>query len=285
MINIPANNRSVLKRTLIVTGCDAAHFGLVEDLLQSFRQHYKQDFSLGFLNFRSEEVSLEIQCKVDHIVDFPRPSVEFDKKFGYFTGFTGLKARLPDLFPHFDYYCWIDADCWFQNAESLPRIFDGLDRADICIHLEHGREYVRFPTPNPRTRQIYSINEAGRLGEMPINMPMVNAGVFAMAAASPIWELWRKETDDLLERHKAGEQIYFSDQIPLHKIIYKTRKSIFPIRAIDNWPTYASNPMLDRATRSLRDPVPPHEELGIIHLAGPFKPESLRYRNVQALFG
>lgn len=271
-------------KTLIVTGCDSAHYQLAEDLIQSYRQYYKDTFDLAFINFLGEPAPAAIRSKVSMFQDYPGLN-RFDKTLGYFTGFSGLKARLPELLPGYDCYCWVDADCWFQNAESLPRILKCADQVDICIHPEYDIHYLTHPTPNPRTLKIYRTNEAARLDQMPLNMPMLNSGVFAMRTGSKIWGAWKREMEILLDRHNAGETIFFSDQIPLHKTIFKNNSLVYPIRAIDNWQVYACRPIIDGKTNRLRTPTPPSDEIGLIHLAGTMKNDlALRYRAMSKLF-
>jgi hypothetical protein len=67
---------------------------------------------------------------------------------------------------------------------------------------------------------------------------------------------------------------------------------IGPLRAVDNWQTYACFPLANLTKKKLIVPTPPHEEIGIIHLAGNTKNEivqmnghtfGLRYRDFQKL--
>ena len=94
------------------------------------------------------------------------------------------------------------------------------------------------------------------------------------------------------QRHQQGERVYLSDQIPLHKIVYLQRLRVYPLRAIDNWKTYACLPFIDRQARCLRVPTLPHEKIGLMHLAGTTKDQlfpidgqqlTLRYRDMHRL--
>ena len=91
---------------------------------------------------------------------------------------------------------------------------------------------------------------------------------------------------------KKGTFLFWVDKIPLHKIIHLNRIRIYPLRAFDNWQTYACLPFIDRQTRCLRVPTPPHEKIGLVHLAGASKHQTfqidgqsmtLRYRDVVRL--
>lgn len=278
---------------LVVTGFDARHFDLAQDMADSFRQVYQDRYRLAAIVFGVDPPPAQLAARFDQLVRIADDATPFDASDnGYFLAYSGLKARLRDVFPGYASYCWIDADCWFQGNESLPRILTGLPGFDICIHPEFDVHYLNYPTPSARTLRIYQSNEGPNLAAMPLDMPMVNSGVFAMRADSPVWALWDAELARLRERRQRGEAVYFSDQIPLHKVIYLKRVRIYPLRAVDNWQTYACLPFIDRQTRSLRVPTPPHEKIGLMHLAGASKHQTfqidgqsmtLRYRDMVRL--
>jgi len=277
---------------LVVTGFDAHHFDLAQDLADSFRHAYQDRYRLVAIVFGAEAPSPQLAARFDQIAHITDDTSSFDTSRGYFLAYAGLKAKLRDVFPGHSAYCWIDADCWFQGNESLPR-FAGLTAFDLCVHPEADVHYRDHDTPSARTLQIYRANDGARLAAMPLSKPMLNAGVFAMRADSPAWSLWEAELTQLRQRHQRGEPVYFSDQIPLHKVAHLNRLRLYPLRAIDNWQTYACLPFIDRQARCLRVPTVPHEKIGLMHLAGSTKdqtfsidgqPTTLRYRDMVRLF-
>jgi hypothetical protein len=282
------------KNAIVVTGCDSAHFDLAEDLATSFRFHYKNTFDFAFINFCDVSPPEGLLTKTDMACNLSGDYNNFDKNLGFYAAFTAVKTRLPDLFPGYKIYCWIDSDCWVQNSESLMRIIYSAEIAEIAIHPEFDVHYLSYPTPNPRTLMIYSQNEAGRLNEMPLHMPMLNAGVFGMKSSSRLWKLWQNELNNLVKRFQLGETVYFSDQIALHKLIYAEKIMFLPLRAVDNWQTYACPPFVHFESGKLRVPSPPFEEIGLLHLAGTTKDKilttstgidfTLRYRDIKRIF-
>lgn len=280
--------------TLIVTGFDAQHFDLAQDFADSFRQAYQEQYQLAAVVFGPQAPPPQLSDRFDRITRLDASGPSFDAgRNGYFLAHAGVKARLRDIFPGYASYCWVDADCWFQGDESLPRILAGMPGFDLCIHPEFDVHYLNFPTPSERTLHIYRTNEAANLSAMPLRMPMVNSGVFAMRTDSRVWALWDAELTGLRQRHERGEAVFFCDQIALHKLVYLNQLRIYPLRAIDNWQTYACLPMIHRETRCLRVPTPPHEKIGVMHLAGRSKHQqlqidgqtlTLRYRDMARLF-
>jgi hypothetical protein len=258
-----------MNKSLVVTGCDVAHFDLAADLISSFRTNYGDRFTFAFIKFGPDDVPDKIARQVDKIVEVNDGYAGFRKEFGYYAAYALVKPSLPDLIPGFDNYCWMDSDTWFANGQSLNRIFGGAQHSDICIHPEYDIHYFRFPTPHPRCVMIYQRNEAANLDSMPLTRPMFNTGVFAARASSKVWRVWRSELESLKRRYHSGENVYFSDQIPLHKLIHTTDINVIPLRAVDNWLINITSPIFDQNTKRLRLPTPPFEEIGVVHFAGP----------------
>ena len=279
--------------TLIVTGFDANHFDLAHDMANSYRHAYQERHPLAAIVYGAQPPPAELAALFDQVRHITGDGAAFDHGKGFFLAYSGLKAQLRDVFPGYASYCWIDADCWFSGDESMPRVLAGVSSHDLCIHPEFDVHYVNYPTPSERTLSIYRTNYGANLRAMPLTMPMVNSGVFAMRADAPTWALWAAELKQLRDRHERGETVFFSDQIALHKIIHGHQLRTYPLRAVDNWQTYACLPLVHRDSRSLRVPTPPHERIGLLHLAGATKhhtytidgkPSTLRYRDVMALF-
>ena len=121
---------------IVVTGCDSGHFDLAEDFIVSFRKAYGDRYKTGFVKFDTQPLTNVLSSLFDIKVDCSSGFASFDPSSGYYAAFQRLKVRLPDLFPGFQTYCWIDSDCWFQDSQSIPRITKGANNCDICIHPE-----------------------------------------------------------------------------------------------------------------------------------------------------
>ena len=256
------------ERAVVVTGFNHQHFDLAEDMANSYRAAYGDRYTLAAAVYGKVEIPPLLRSKFDLVVDVSGLGPGFDESLGYFFAYTGLKARLPDVFPGFSIYAWVDADCWFQGNESLPRVLAGASQFEISIHPEYDIHYIHAPTPGDRTLKIYRQNEGRNIDAMPLRMPMLNAGVYGMRPESRVWKMWNAELIQLKLRHDRGETIYFSDQIPLHKLVYKQGIQFSPLRAVDNWLAVLCMPMLHKPTKCMRAPTPPHEMVGILHLAG-----------------
>ena len=259
------------RKHLIATACDFAHFDLAEDLLESIRAVAGNDYAVGFVRCCKTDLPEKITSLADIVVDASADYANFDSKSGYYVAFASIKPRIPELFPGFDLYTWIDADCWLQNDGALKRIEIASPHFDVCIHPEYDVHYAGFPTPNLRTLDIYERSMPKDVAPRILRLPMVNTGVVGARRDSRIWSMWHAELAALRTRFERGEAEFFSDQIPLHHLIHTSPElKVYPLRATDNWQTYASLPKISPSYR-LREPTFPFEEISILHMAGPTK--------------
>jgi hypothetical protein len=263
------------RKHLVVTGADSNHSLLLKDFISSFRAAYGFTVDIALINFDKDVAAKETCTLFDHVYEGCFEDVSDKKIYGYFAAYHRIKTHIRDFFPGYSHYCWVDADCWFNNSDSIQRIFDGADTADIAIHPEDSPHYRVTSVPSFRTETIYRVNDGKDFDAMPLNMPMLNAGVFGMRANSPVWDKWDIELRSIKRRYDSGETVYFSDQICLHKIVYLGGHRIAPLQAIDNWLVCESIPriftMNDHNKLYVTSPNPPFDEIGILHLAGDAK--------------
>ena len=264
-----------MAESIIVTGCDANHHALAADLLASIAAQGRRDYALGFVNIGRHPLPAEIADHVDAIVDVPDEGFEAAGGNGFRLGFLNVKPRLPILFPGFHRYAWMDADTRVQNGAGLTDLLRCADLAPIALAPESDPNYAAAESPSRWALTLYR----GLLGEAAMHaygrLPMLNSGVFSATAASPVWAPWSAALARLRTSPPSDADTVFSDQIPLHFLIHSTRLGFHPLRAVNNWLVSISPPGFDLATRLLRAPTWPHEEINIIHLAGEAKHQTV----------
>ena len=252
---------------LIATGCDAAHFELAEDLIASIKTVCGTSYSIGFVRFCNTPLPIAIASQAEFVVSCSDAYSQFDRVNGFYCAFELIKPKIPTLFPGFNIYTWIDADCWIQNDRALRKMEVASENYDICIHPEYDVHYFKRSTPNDQTISTYRMAMPKDIDPDIIRKPMFNAGVVSARRDSKIWRMWETALLELRIRYDRGESSFFSDQIPLHYLIHTQDISVFPLRATDNWQTYASLPWFDFHSRKLCLPTWPHDEISIVHLA------------------
>src|SRR5262249_49197360 len=126
--------------------------------------------------------------------------------------------------------------------------------ADICIHPQLDPNYWRCRFPDTYTASVYDRIFGTEIRRQFIQFPMVNAGVFAASAKSPLWTRWADSLFKLWERSRGETDRFFSDQIPLHHLIFSGVLKLYPLRAVDNWLVLHCTPGLNLKTGRLTAP-------------------------------
>lgn len=285
-----------MTKAIVVTGCDAAHYELATDLLASLRDACGEAVTIGFIHVGDVPVPSAIETVADHLFHVSDDRFLSDQRRGFRLAYLGIKARLPEFFPGYEVYIWLDGDTWVQNAAGLGQIVESAQYADICMHPErdpnytiqdHSRVYLRYVY-----ELLYGPDEANRY----VDHASINSGVFAAKATSPLWRLWQEALEDVRARAGDRADIHFSDQIPLHRLVVSGQLTLAPLRAVNNWLTMLSLPAVNFERKRLLAPTYPFEEINIIHLIGDTKHKryrlgdsgreiTFRYRDIKALFG
>jgi hypothetical protein len=285
-----------MTRSIVVTGCDRNHYALAEDLIASLRAGRGAGVEIGFIHIGEDPLPAAIADRVDHLVHVPDEAFRAAEPKGLPLAFLNVKPHIPDVFPGFDVYVWLDSDTWVQNPIGLDQLVEATRYADVCMHPERDPNY-RLDDGDHRQwlhgvyTSIYGAADADRCA----GFADINAGVFAAKAASPVWRLWEAALDDLQVRARKQADLYFSDQIPLHRMIVSGQLSLAPLRAVNNWLALFATPAINPNRKRLLAPTYPFEEINIIHLLGTSKIStfglpgggvtSLMYRDILTLFG
>ncbi|MGC6485566.1 MAG: hypothetical protein ACON4P_07840 [Candidatus Puniceispirillales bacterium] len=267
--------------SIIVTGGDEYFGAMTVDCVMSARaQGY--DGRIAVLDFGYADETREQIIAAGgemHRISLPPPFDAID-----FRGPSGAlvlmaKPYLPDLFPGHDLYVFVDADCWFQTRTGLDALLDHGDEADLCAVSQRSRfhdwdvargngvEFNMLGQPLRRNWYTMFANSSSlpradkkRLAEVPI----INAGVFAAGANSPLWQYWREEmyrcVEALPQRRKLG-----ADQLGLGLAVYRHDLSTVLLPEICNWTSVFR---YDEDTHLFTETQPFHAPVGIMHLAG-----------------
>jgi hypothetical protein len=281
---------------IVITGCDAAHYDLAADLLASLRDACVNQLTIGFIHVGDVPVPPAIEMVADQVVHVSDDRFLRDQRRGFRLAYLSVKARLPEFFPGYEVYVWLDGDTWVQNAEGLGQVIESARHGDVCMHPERDPNYTIQDHSRVYLSYVYGLlygpDEASRY----VDYASINSGVFAARATSPLWRLWLEALEEVRERAGERADIHFSDQIPLHRLVVSGRLTLAPLRAVNNWLTMLSLPAVNFERKKLLAPTYPFEEINIIHLIGDTKNKSyrlgdsgreitFRYRDIKALFG
>src|SRR5262245_15461062 len=263
-------------RRIIISAAAAKFYPLLRDLISSIRD--RSDIAIGILDVGLEPTQVTELGKVaQHIV---RPGWDFPVA-GAPPHMRAMTARpvLPNHFPTYDTYMWMDADTWVQCWSAVEAYFDKAASHDLAIAQEMDRAYANVYDTST-SRKVFIQELRARFGDgiasRVYSMPMVNCGVFAMSAKSRYWRRWQEAFSRAIA---SGGFSFFTEQTALNVAIYDTQPvSPFPyfMPARFNWLCCHAAPLPDEMQGLLVEPLVPHDVIGIIHATSGGAPSSIR---------
>jgi len=284
--------------TILVTGADAKYFGMLCGLLDSLEAHPESRqvrvgvIDLGLTPDQIEAVAPRVCEIVPGRWDIPFPGCETAPRFR--QAFT-VTPFLPEYFPGYEVYLWIDADVWVQDWSAIEMYLRGARRDGMAAVPEIDRNYpqctselrYRVYRKNPLVRgRIQSISTSlyERLARLYprytsrklMFQPHVNSGVFALTASAPHWDAWKKS----YRMAKIGSHEDLSDQAALNHAVYTNDLPLHRLPCTCNWLTCFAVPLLDEETGRLVEPSLPHAPIGLLHVTGRTKTDVFEIRTL-----
>ena len=258
----------MVSSSILVSGSDSAYFPLLRELIASVRaQPEGAGSALGVLDcgLASSEVAW---CRSQGaVVVEPGWDVTFSAGLTVAPSFRAMTARpfLRRYFPGYETYLWLDSDVWVQRWSAVALFLEAAGLGDIAIVPEVHRSYANFrdgrddfEAANGRAySEAYGEARAAWLIRRPLN----NAGVFAMRAASPAWDVWAAALADAAQR-----STNMIDQIALNAAMHDGRIREVRLPANCNWIAHLATPAWDDSRQAFVEPDPPFEPIGILHM-------------------
>jgi hypothetical protein len=162
---------------------------------------------------------------------------------------------------------WIDADAWVQRWDAVDAYFQGAHKRGLAIAQEMHRCYANIYNNND-SRQRFTADLRAAFGDEIARqvwmLPMLNAGCFAMRAECEHWQRWAERLGDMIRRGAFG----FFEQTALNVVIYTQKVWPCFLPARFNWLCIHALPQFDESRGLYVEPELPHDEIGIIHMAG-----------------
>jgi hypothetical protein len=284
-------------RYIAVTAANDKYYESLLAMLQSIKPMRFEigvfDLGLSSENKRNISQVCDTKCTfIDPGWCVPIPDVESTPD--YKKVFLA-KPFIPDFFPGFSKYLWIDSDIWFQDCSALEDYLEAADNSGIAICYEDHPMYIR-----PRKKRWSAIRERLGLIEKSYKMkrirnyfgremarcwgssPIMNSGIFCIIADSPVWCHWQHMIQKAdLAGH--GRKRLICDQTCLDLATLINRISPTKMPATHNWCVGLAVPMVAADTGILVDPIYPHNPIKVLHSAGSIKSDFGLLQNRSAL--
>lgn len=256
---------------LVITAADQAYFALVRGTIRSIRDQPRgRDVAIAFIDLGCSDEQL---AWLRAAVDVVRPAawaLDFPTQDRTPAHARGLLARpfLRRWFPGHDLYLWIDADAWVQDWSAVDLLLQGAARRGLAIvpELDRGSrlQYGGLPAYWQFARRQYAAAFGPELAARLHHHPMLNAGVFALRADAPHWDVWAACLRQALQR----PWTILSDQLALNVAVYE--RGLFPhtelLPAWCNWTTHYGWPARSGRRGRWVEPYLPHHPIGVLHL-------------------
>jgi len=266
-------------RIALITSADDTYTPLLNELLASLRQHSLFRHVISKVGIINAGLSLEtitaLEAQGHVVVDglWPIPVPE-----SRIQGRTFLKACvsrpfIPELFPDYDCYIWLDADTWVQDWTAIDLLIRGAYQSGLAVIPQVDRAYGKsmrlgWAGPFPwRPRSFYYSNAKkafdGKTARALFPHPTINAGVFAMMRTAPHWARWQ----ELIKQALVRGNPFTAEQLTLGMLIWLERYPAEFLPATCNW-LVENTPKFDMAQKRFTEPFLPHHPIGIMHLSG-----------------
>ena len=267
-----------MKENVIISLADSKYFDLINELVNSikrFKQSEEVAICIMDAGLTNDQINI-LKTKVDEI-----KKAEWDIKVSDFKvkGREWLKSQvsrafLPNYFPGFKKYLWIDADAWVNTWETIDLYFKACENKKLAISTSADRSYGRvlraewfFGSLAKIKSQNYKHAKSSGFSEKIARevalKPHLNIGVFALEAEAPHWKMWQIN----LKKALNSGRIWGSEQIAMNITIYHNNYDVEILPAYCNW-ILIDGIKYDKKTKKLVEPYLPNHEIGIVHFAG-----------------
>lgn len=253
-------------------------FGLLRSIHEKAVGHKP---TVGVLNFDlTPEQKRCIEPLVDHVVelgwDIRSTSKQSDGGPPADPENRAKTARpfLPEYFPGYDIYVWINAHAWIQDIVALDCLVEASAEGALAIVPEIDRAY-RTQYDHGRSRRWlhrhYNRFFDPTVVEKLWHMPVLNSGVFALHQKAPHWRIWADEFQAAYLRQPDSA----AENATLNHIIFTYNLPCHFLPARFNWLINLALPKYCPEDRKFAEPMPPYTPLGIIDLLD--APETAKY--------
>lgn len=267
-----------MKSKAIVTLADSNYFELLLELIASIKKFEEsKNVAICVLDagLNSKQVEI-IKDKVDIVKkanwDIPVPSY---KTFGKeWLKSQVSRAFLPNYFPDFSKYLWIDSDAWVSSWDTIELYFKACDNGKLGITQSVGSGYriltkvkwlfgkvalIKSQNYKHAKKSGFSENVARKIAFA----PHINIGVFSLEKNSKCWKLWQ----DILRKALSSGNVFGSEGLAINLAVYDKNIDVEFLPLYCNW--IASNvlPKFDDSKKVFVEPYLPHNKIGIMHLA------------------
>ena len=268
----------MIKKIAIVTGADKKYFSFLKNLIFSLKK--SQSLNICDLCILTVDEDNSYINEISELINKSKQATfSVNIKYKDIQNWHKLLTERPfirEYFPGYKKYIWLDADTEVLDVDAIKNLDEATEEKDLAITPESCESYV-FKNSKFGIKKIFSsyykisgwsFKNYNRyfgknLGEKLFFNPLFNNGVFCMRADSKIWDLWKYEYQNALNKAKTSYGVK-TDQLSLNKIIYEEFKSVSILDTTNNWIISKSEPVFKKNNLFLT-PSFPRRKINIFH--------------------
>ena len=267
-----------MNRNTVVTLADSTYFEMLLELISSIKR-FKQSSEIDICLLDAGLTKDQLNVLSDKVKDIKKADWDIKVPDHKVKGKEWLKSQvsrafLPNYFPNYEKYLWIDCDAWVQEWNCIELYFRACNNGKLGITQTMGPGYritskvkwlfgklalIKSQNFKHAISSKININDARKLAFA----PHINIGTFSLEKNSPCWKVWQNN----LKKTLSAGQIFGSEGLAINISVYidNVETEFLPLNC--NW--IASNllPKFDEARGLFVEPYIPNYNIGIMHLA------------------
>tara|TARA_Y100001970_G_scaffold287687_1_gene412966 strand:+ start:5525 stop:6439 length:915 start_codon:yes stop_codon:yes gene_type:complete len=263
----------------IVTLSDSNYFDLLLELINSINKNDKNK-SVSICVLDAGLTDKQINIIKDKVYSIKKAKWDIEVPKIRVAGREWLKSQvsrafLPNYFPEFKKYLWIDCDAWVNSWESIELLYKACENGKLGITQSVGSGYrvlskVKWLFGKLALIKSQNYKHAKKSGFSEFTArkiafsPHINIGVFSLEKNSKCWKTWQ----EILKKALSSGQVFGSEGLAMNIAVYDKNVDVEFLPLYCNW--IASNvlPKYDEENETFVEPYLPHNKIGIMHLAG-----------------
>ena len=267
-----------MNENAIITLADSNYFEMLNELIDSIHKHPEsKKISICVLDAGLKDSQIKsIEKKVYKIKkanwDIEVPNYKVGGKEWLKSQVS--RAFLPNYFPEFKKYLWIDCDAWVQDWNCIELYLKACENGKLGITQTMGQGYrimskvkwligslALIKSQNYKHARSSGINEED--SRKIAFAPHLNIGVFSLEKNSNCWQVWQKNLKKTLSKGK----IFGSEGLAINLSVYvdNVHTEFLPLNC--NWLPSNLLPKYDTEKDIFVEPNLPNYQIGIMHLA------------------
>ena len=267
-----------MKSKAIVTLSDSNYFELLLELIASIKKYKESEnisicvLDAGLTNQQIEDLNKKVDIIKKAKWDIEVPSYKVAGKEWLKSQIS--RAFLPNYFPGFKKYLWIDCDAWVNSWDTVELYFKACENGKLGITQTIGAGYkvltrvkwifgklalIKSQNYKHAKKSGFSETTARKIALA----PHLNIGVFSLENNSKCWKLWQ----EILAKALSRGRVFGSEGLAINIAVYDKNAEAEFLPLSCNW--IASNvlPKFDEEKKIFVEPYLPHKKIGIMHLA------------------